>query len=405
MLPREQNAPARRLYFLDTMRYLMVLCVLIVHVAMAYTPLLDQIAYVPDAKYGSLSPVLVAIIESGPMEILFFIAGYFAIPSFRAHGLRGFLKSKCRLLLVPWIFAIVLQVPLLEYVYRVTRNMGGADLTFWKFWKGFMLLAATPYFGICEFKVHFFPGVFWFLTLLLAFFIVFGIWYRFRGEKTEGKARRLSIPAALLLCGVTAGAGFLAGHFVCDDLHFFSIGNILVFRTTRTAIYAAFFALGVHAYRDGWFREKPFPGAPWVHAVIGVVLLGLLSAVMMKLYVDKADTPLLHLAHGMARSFFSLALLSWYIAVLSRYANRFSVVSRRIAENSYNIYLIHYIVIVVFQLVMLPFPGVPGYAKFFIVLTLSTITSYAASNYIIKPYPKAFAASILFAFPVLLFLL
>jgi fucose 4-O-acetylase-like acetyltransferase len=56
--------------------------------------------------------------ENFMMPILFFISGYFAVPSFLKHGIKETMKNKIEKLLVPLIFGAVFVVPPFHYSWN-----------------------------------------------------------------------------------------------------------------------------------------------------------------------------------------------------------------------------------------------------------------------------------------------
>jgi glucan biosynthesis protein C len=51
------------------------------------------------------------------MTVLFFIAGYFALPSLEKRGGKRFVIGKLKRLGLPWLVVIVLLLPVLDYLH------------------------------------------------------------------------------------------------------------------------------------------------------------------------------------------------------------------------------------------------------------------------------------------------
>ena len=96
-VPSEQ-----RVWFLDNMRYVLVLIVVVFHC------ILSQVGFFTDAIAVDPRPLTIAawicfFCYAFQMPLLFFIAGYFAVPSLDSKGISDFIRSKLLRLLIPGI--------------------------------------------------------------------------------------------------------------------------------------------------------------------------------------------------------------------------------------------------------------------------------------------------------------
>jgi hypothetical protein len=90
----------------------------------------------------------------------------------------------------------------------------------------------------------------------------------------------------------------------------------------------------------------------------------------------------------LALNFLSISILGLSISLALKHWNRPTEMNQNLAASSYNIYLAHYLFVIVFQLILLAVPGLPGLLKFGIVSGLSILCSYLFSQFIIKPWPR-----------------
>jgi len=102
-----------RVAFLDHIRYLMVLLVVIYHSVAAYSTVAPHWAY-HDTSFLA-ADIIRELLDVFMMPVLFFVAGYFALPSLEKKGLWAFLKDKIARLLVPWALAVLIFMPLVLY--------------------------------------------------------------------------------------------------------------------------------------------------------------------------------------------------------------------------------------------------------------------------------------------------
>jgi peptidoglycan/LPS O-acetylase OafA/YrhL len=83
------DAPPR-LPFLDNLRAFAIVMVVILHASITYMVAAPEWWYVLDPDRSAFFTALVLLVDVPTMPALFFVAGYFAIPSLRRRGTRGF---------------------------------------------------------------------------------------------------------------------------------------------------------------------------------------------------------------------------------------------------------------------------------------------------------------------------
>jgi hypothetical protein len=81
-----------RLFFLDNLRLFVVLCVVLEHSSHAYTNMMWW--PVSDFAKSNIAVWLSAFTDAFAMPLLFYIAGYFAIPAIRKKGVTAFYIGK-----------------------------------------------------------------------------------------------------------------------------------------------------------------------------------------------------------------------------------------------------------------------------------------------------------------------
>jgi fucose 4-O-acetylase-like acetyltransferase len=113
---------AERIVFLDNTRFLMVFCVVLTHTAAAYTHSLSW-WYVRNAHTSLFFDVLGFVFDIFQMPVLFFIAGYFALPSLHGRGVGGFLTAKFKRLGILFVLLAIFLAPVMPYIrYRVRTS-------------------------------------------------------------------------------------------------------------------------------------------------------------------------------------------------------------------------------------------------------------------------------------------
>src|SRR5690606_24277751 len=83
-----------RLHFLDHLRAITILLVIVLHASMTYMAYPPAWWYVIEPKNSQVFTMLVLGLDVPIMQILFFIAGFFAFPSLERHGASRFFRQK-----------------------------------------------------------------------------------------------------------------------------------------------------------------------------------------------------------------------------------------------------------------------------------------------------------------------
>ncbi len=389
--PTLRERQTDRLFFFDHARSLAVLLVVLFHAGISYSHVVPW-WYVIDSSRSLFFDVLTAILAVFIMSILFFVAGYFALPSLQAKGPADFLKRKFKRLGIPWLFGVFFLVPIMPYIRHYTRSLdnGETALSYWRFW--LMSMRSSGWFRYKPVNLiedRFYPGYFWFISLLLCFYVVLCLlymaWKKWRGGfvhlgRTETASSR-SILARLLLFGGISSVGFFAVGWLSSFESWVIIANVLMFRPADLVLYVCYFSLGVYAFSRRWFANSHGLGrlTTWGSACL---LLSIGYLIIMK-KVLAGLTRGLAIAFAFSHSFLCLAFVVVLISGTFRYWNRPSSIGQKLASNSYNIYLVHLPIVVALQLLLAGRQG-PALVKFAIVAIGSVLLSYGISRYVIK---------------------
>jgi glucan biosynthesis protein C len=227
-----------RIAFLDHLRYLMVLLVVVYHSVAAYATVAPHWR-VHDTHFFA-ADIVRELLDVFMMPVLFFVAGYFALPSLEKRGVWEFLKDKVMRLLVPWAVLVLVVTPLLFYDQpdQLVRPFRSYWLWYVNRFHGELgfLLPAQPN-----------QGIFWFLSLLFIFFVLFALAWTVTRRWWARVTRERSPFVALALFGLLTFAAYLVGLLLFPDTSWFTLGLVLQFEPTRLALLAGYFALGVYA--------------------------------------------------------------------------------------------------------------------------------------------------------------
>jgi hypothetical protein len=403
------NTPKNRLIFFYNLRYLMVILVLVFHSGASYGSIVALWPY-HDPNPTEFVDILMMILDVFMMSILFFIAGYFALPSLQKKGGRRFLEDKFKRLGIPWLVVIILVLPVLDYIHYYAQSIGkglsprnyGAHwwLSIQKITEfRFGPMRMSEYLDMTE---HFYQRYMWFLSLLLLFFVLLWLfheawkkWGRVSERPVrEGAASKRSVNRTLAWVGLLSILLFALVKFSLSspadpfDFVWRSLGNLVQFETAKLAFYAPYFGLGVYAYSRKWFTSGVDFGRPWVWGLICFFLM------VVNMLVGRSMTRAVEPSMGLQLAFvvlyplWTLSFLGMFTAFASRRWNHARPLGRKLAANSYNMYLVHYVFVMTLPLLLSAWVGGPALVKFGIVALSTILLSYGISKYVIKPHPR-----------------
>ena len=393
-----------RVIFFDNLRYLFVLCVVLIHSGQAYTnmakwwPVSDQTSKIIDPLFF--------LLNTFSLPLLFYIAGYFAVPVIQKKGIGPFLKGKLKRLGIPWLVCILTICPVLPLVYHYTRNDFTLSMSYWDLWVLLMRNMAELNVSIINSMNElmknnlFYQRYMWFLSLLLLFFFIFAAVYKAKRNWFDTTDRPVAFkkPSVLstlkLLFAVGfltfVGGGLMLGMMMLfapkpfNPMGLFSLGNIIQFPMGLLFSYIIYFGFGIITYQRKWIERGIFPGHLKTWAISFVILLIIYLYGFIMFIRGLEDYKYLF---GFVSTLLTMPILGASASFAIKYWNRPTTVDQSLASNSYSIYLSHYIFVQVFQLILYTVPVIPPLLKFGIVSVLTIACSYLVSQFLIKPYP------------------
>jgi glucan biosynthesis protein C len=389
--------------FLDNIRYLMIVLVVVYHSVAAYAIVAPH--WIVHDTNTFAADIIRELFDVFMMPVLFFAAGYFALPSLEKKGVWEFLKDKVKRLLVPWALAVLIILPLALYDQPVNPIR-----PFWSYW--------LSYVSSFQVQLRFTQApmgpttqaIYWFLSLLFALFVVFALVYTLSRRWRRGASLPAARPAtsgnsvfvALVVFGLLTSAGYFILLLLFPDSSWFTLHMFLEFQVTRLVPYAGCFTFGVYAQSKGWFAEGKPLGSLALWGAISAALAVAYLLVGQPVFADTAGTANLPvgllLLFAFIRSFLLLSLLVVFVSFGVRYWNHASGLGRQLAAASYNIYLVHFFIVVTLQIALLKWIGGPVPAKIAIVSLATLALSLAISRWILARHSRAFAVAILALF-------
>lgn len=400
-----KSTTANRLLFFDLVRNVAMLSVILYHAVAAYSTMAPWWS-VHDGT-SVVADFVRQVFDVFMMPVFFFIAGYFVLSSFQKRGLSSFITDKLKRLGIPWLLVMLTIVPLTIYTLQLKGPVSEAVHGFWNYYLARYLGSfGKVYTGMLP------PGQitqmhFWYISLLFAFFLVFGISYQVirkvhRTSRTAVTVEPIAKPAttasimrALVLFSVLSIVVTFVTMLIFSDTSWVAINLLLQFQPTKVCIYALIFGLGIYAYQRQWFANAPFFRHPGVWAIVSVLLtagyVSLGQAVFNHPNDSQMISPALLLTFAAIRSFLCPAILIMLVSFAYKYVNRPIAINQKLAANSFNIYMVHFFFVAILQDILMIWPNGPALAKVGIVLLITLPASYGISL-LINRFPRGFAA-------------
>jgi surface polysaccharide O-acyltransferase-like enzyme len=392
----------KRIYFLDNLRSLMVILVLILHSGASYGAGVDFWPF-HDVKSSGAISFFMFLCDVFIMAVIFFIAGYFALPSLVKKGTKVFIKDKLKQLGIPWFIITFFLLPVIDYIHYVNYNkMQLLPITaFPKYWllsikkigefhTGWMNM--STYLNMNE---SFYQRYMWFLSLLALFFIIFVFVcnlykkiYKCANieslvQKTLPKKYNFKIINIITFAMVLLFTIFRFTYPEFMSSGWFSVGNIFQFQLGKLFIYAYCFTIGIFAFSRKWFSDGIGIGKAWIWAIICFCLFAFNMLVLKN--ITELEKPLLgyKLAFCVIYPLWAISFAGFFISLAYKSMNWSSKFFKRLSENSYNMYLVHYVFPYSIPLLISNF-DIPVTMKFSIVSFSTIVFSYIISRYIMK---------------------
>ncbi|GAA1076361.1 acyltransferase family protein [Nocardiopsis composta] len=319
-------APRPRLAYIDNLRILLTVLVVLHHCAVTYgnIPIWFYTEPAQDPT-GVALDLLVVFNQAFFMGFFFLISGFFTPGSADRKGARPFLRDRLVRLGVPLLLFALLARPLLTYgIY--TDHLAG-ELPYWLFY-----------------IVSWDPGPMWFVETLLVFCLAYLLTRRFRAPRqdriAERRTGRMPGPAAVL--------GFTAGLIALTVLW-----RLLVPAGSYWPVlglpspaflpqYALMFTAGALAFRRGWFDSVP-RAAGW--GGLAMVAVGL-ALFPLNGDPDVPTTLWSSLVGAAFESIFAVGMVLFLIRLFQRFFDRQGPFARFLSDNAFAVYFLHALVLV-----------------------------------------------------------
>jgi glucan biosynthesis protein C len=279
---------------------------------------------------------------------MFFLSALFTWPSLSRKGTLKFLADRFKRLGIPYVFALVVVMPIALYpAYRVTA----VDPSLAAYWQHLLALPFVP------------NGPMWFLWQLLALTVMAAALHSLAPRFVAFFGRRAASanehPGRFFVGLVTASAiAYIPLAVIFTPMNWSNHGWFAI-QLSRPLHYAVYYLAGLGVGAFGMERGLLAPEgklargwATWLALALGFLMLWMgLTGLSM---IEAASNPLgLHIAVDFS---FVLACASgcfFVMAACLRFATRRSRILNNLAGKSFGMYLFHYVFVVWLQYALL----------------------------------------------------
>jgi len=343
----------RRVEF-DYLRAFVIILVLFVHAALAYT----TSAFInPENPIASSNPVVneqrwigfdlvVALNETFSMSLLFFVSGIFVWRSLARKGPWKYLIDRLKRLGLPFVICLLFLIPLAYYPAQLQVGLiTEKDTGYGLFWLGMVRSG----FGTA--------GPLWFLWLLLAFNGLFALLYRlapFLGSFVRGRFD-VSLGRPVVFFGLLLGIStivYLPIAIIYGPLKWIGIGPFHA-QAGRILLYLVYFlagtAVGSIGLEQSVFKTNGIVATCWW----GWIAVGLISFTLFVFMVVVVTPMERTIVSEIAFAVCCWAIFSGMTGFFLRFAKRRVPIFDSLSKSSYGIYIVHYVFVTWLQYLLL----------------------------------------------------
>jgi|NGEPerStandDraft_6_1074524.scaffolds.fasta_scaffold06176_3 peptidoglycan/LPS O-acetylase OafA/YrhL len=363
-----------RLYFIDNLRWLMIIFVVLMHVNVTYGMIggwyyiektkLDLFQTIYFGMYGSFT-------QAYFMGLLFFIAGYFVPSSFDRKGFKMFTKERCIRLGIPTITYMLLIHPLTITILNHYQNWNlNIPVEYVKYIRTFSFIGSS--------------GPLWFAFALLIFSILYATIRKLGSHNTQPALYTATTKQIF-------GVALLISVFTFVTRIVFPIGtNILNMQLCFFPQYIVLFVLGIVFFRRNllqtipyrlginWFKYTLFIGVPFWFLIM---IFGKDPANSIQPFTGHFTWQ--SAAYSFWESFSCVGICLGLIVMFREKFNRMGRWSKFLSDNAFGVYVFHTPILVFISMLFKDISMYPFF-KYLIVALITLPLCFLISHFIRK---------------------
>ncbi len=374
-----------RFFYLDKLRIVLTILVILHHAAIAYGGTGDWA--ITEAASDSISPIIFTIFnavnQSFFMSAFFLLAGYFTPRSYEQKGSFKFMKDRLVRLGIPLALYTPIIVPINMYIIQNFAIEGAQRMTF---------LEILQY-QYTHFRITF--GHLWFLLVLLIFTVIYvifrGFTARYYSQKTLHIFRDKFPPNKIFLLSIALLSILTFAIRLVSP-----VGEWFLFIQFAHIInYTFCFYCGILAYRGDWFKRISNSNAKnWglislftiLLAPLIILLGGALESGNYDVFMGGLTWQAL--IYAIWESILLIGLLIWLIHTFREKITYQGKVIKFLTANVYTVYIIHQPILIILNVAFLPIV-IPTVVKFFLVSLITVPLCFILSHFFFRKIPYA----------------
>ena len=362
-----------RLLYIDNIRWLMIVLVIVIHANVIYGPVGQFFGYVDRVNSSDASDILFTLIsvliQAFFMGLLFLIAGYFVTGSLERKGQRKFLWDRMMRLGIPSLIFIFILAPAIVYPLHVDDEM-----------------------SFIEYAMRYYPnpvrwdtGPMWFAVALLLFAIVWAfIQTSWSSNRFKGPLTRTRIA---ILIGLVSLGTFLVrlAYPIGTD-----VWNMQLCFFTQ---YAVLFIVGILAFKNNWFASLTHKdGKFWIVVAISSVFLLLFPIMIVGGALDDNFDPYYGGLTWQAamtalwEQVFGIGVCIWMLIWFRERHNSQGRLVKKISDNAFAVYVFHPPVVIGIAVLLAGY-DFPNILKFLILATSVTVLTFTLAEFVLRRIP------------------
>jgi glucans biosynthesis protein C len=337
-----------RLAYLDTLKVLLTVLVIIHHAGQPYGP--GGWWYYAGSARSPWLGILFYINETSFMCLFFFISAYFMPGSYDRKGPGAYLLDRVVRLGVPLAaFALLIQ-PLQTYVSYTHFRGGTLPLTTY-YTQVYLGFGATPANWPGPVWPDFQFGHLWFLEHLLIYALLYTVWrlvWRPRARAGKPADRRpLPPPSSRAIAGLVLGLGAICLVVrLWYPVQWEVILGFIQAQRGRLPQYIAWVVLGTLAYRNDWLTTLPKRvGMAWLWTAGGAIAVAIATQVLG----IRFGLVLQPVVDAVWENLIGVGLIVGLLTIYRERRSTPSRLARALAPNAYGAYIFHVPVVVLLQ--------------------------------------------------------
>jgi glucan biosynthesis protein C len=375
----EPASAAKRLAFIDNLRWVMIVLVVSMHAAVTYSHL-GSWYFREDPKPGLATTLVFATyqtwLQAFFMGFLFLIAGYFVPAAYDRKGFGKFLRDRAVRLGIPTLIYMLAIHPLV--VYWMLHDYYGIKTTFAQGYGHY--LTSFRFIGN--------SGPMWFTFALLIFCLIYGL-LRVSVRSKPVNTPQAALPAhtQVVLLGLVMGLCTFLVRTVQP------LGtNVLNMQLCYFSDYVLLFIAGIYAWRRNWMARIPYSfGMLWFKLALiagGLAWAAYMTAVVRTNALNRVGGGFTWESAALCfwEAFFCLGICLGLTVLFRQKFNRQDAFAKWLSDNCFSVYLFHTPALIAVTLAMRPFIA-PKPMKFLVATVLGVTATYLASSLVLRHIP------------------